>query len=177
MERASGSNQEGSNSCVVFMYRTITFFKDCSRHPNWPASFVDLGLSPPIWLADAVLSPIFIGRPVYKMSSEYWAGLVLYEICFADCEFWFYNIIRTCRSANVLRDVAMHHSRLVTATEFVCGFLGLILTASWLALIVFLGIALTNSVLLFSAFTSLLGLTISAPHHPKQLRSFSTETV
>ena len=131
------------------------------------------------WLAHAIVSLILIGGSVGKMTPEYWSGQVLYEIYFVDRDFWFYNIIRTCCSADGLRDVAMHHSRLVIVTEFACGFLWLlpIRTASWLALIVLLGIALTNSVLLFSVVTSLLGLAIVGLHQPKQLPPVSTETV
>lgn len=130
------------------------------------------------WLSHAILSLILIGGAVGKMTPEYWSGQVLYEIYFVDRDFWFYNIIRGSCTAEGLRDAATWHSRLVIATEFACGFLWLlpIRIASWLALIVLMGIALTNNILLFSVVTSLIGLSIVGLHQPKNLAITANET-
>jgi len=115
------------------------------------------------WLAHAIISLILIGGAVGKMTAEYWSGQVLYEIYFVDRDFWFYNIIRNYCSADGLRDAATLHSRFVIVTEFACGFLWLLpmRLASWIALAVLLGIALTNNFMLLSVITSLIGLAIS----------------
>lgn len=129
------------------------------------------------WLAHAIVSLILIGGSVGKMTPEYWSGQVLYEIYFLDRDFWFYNIIRSCCSAEGLRDAATLHSRFVIVTEFVCGFLWLlpIRIASWVALAVLLGIALTNNFQLFSVVASLIGLAIIGLHQPKKNPPLSTD--
>jgi len=123
------------------------------------------------WLAHAILSLILIGGSVGKMTPEYWSGQVLYEIYFVDRDFWFYNIIRNSCSADGLRDAATWHSRFVIVSEFACGFLWLLpmRLASWLALIVLMGIALTNNTLLFSVVSPLIGLAIIGLHQPKKI--------
>ena len=121
------------------------------------------------WLSHAILSLILIGGSIGKMTPEYWSGQVLYEIYFIDRDFWIYNIIRQSCNADELRAAATWHSRMVILTEFACGFLWLLpmRVASWLALIVLMGIALTNNVLLFSVVTSLIGLAIVGLHQSK----------
>ena len=129
------------------------------------------------WLSHAILSLILIGGSIGKMTPEYWSGQVLYEIYFVDRDFWFYNIIRNNCTADGLRDAATWHSRLVIVTEFACGFLWLLpmRIASWVALFVLVGIALTNNLLLFSVVTSLIGLAIIGLHQPKN-SSTASET-
>ena len=129
------------------------------------------------WLAHAIVSLILIGGAVGKLTAEYWSGQVLYEIYFVDRDFWFYNIIRSYCSADGLRDAATIHSRFVIVTELACGFLWLLpmRMASWVALAVLLGIALTNNFLLLSVITSLIGLAIIGLHQPKNNSSLSTE--
>ena len=129
------------------------------------------------WLSHAILSLILIGGSIGKMTPEYWSGQVLYEIYFVDRDFWFYNIIRASCTADSLRDAAMWHSRLVIVTEFACGFLWLLpmRLASWLALMMLVGIALTNNILLFSVVTSLIGLAIVGLHQSKTIPAAATE--
>ena len=130
------------------------------------------------WLAHAILSLILIGGSIGKLTPEYWSGQVLYEIYFVDRDFWFYNIIRHNCTADGLRDAATWHSRLVIVTEFACGFLWLLpmRIASWVALIVLMGIALTNNILLFSVVSSLIGLAIVGLHQSKNSSHTASET-
>ena len=130
------------------------------------------------WLAHAILSLILIGGAIGKLTAEYWSGQVLYEIYFVDRDFWFYNIIRQNCNADELREAATWHSRLVIVTEFCCGFLWLLpmRIASWLALMVLMGIALTNNLLLFSVITSLIALATIGLHQPKTFSSSASET-
>ena len=118
------------------------------------------------WLAHAILSMIFLGGAIGKLTPEYWSGDVLYELYFRDKDFWFYNLVRSSVDVSAVKDIAAWHSRAVTASELVCGFLWLMPMrfASWLALAMLLGIALTNNVLLFSVVTSLAGLAIVGLH-------------
>jgi hypothetical protein len=123
------------------------------------------------WLAHAILSMIFLGGAVGKMTPEFWSGEVLYEIYFREHDYWFYNAIRYYFDAPTVREIATWHSRAVAISELVCGFLWLMpmRIASWLALVMLLGIALTNNVLLFSVVTSLAGLAIVGLHQsPKR---------
>ena len=130
------------------------------------------------WLTHAILSLILIGGAIGKLTPEYWSGEVLYEIYFVDRDFWFYNIIRNNCTADGLRDAATWHSRLVIVTEFGCGFLWLLpmRIASWLALTVLMGIALTNNTMLFSVVTSLIGLAIVGLHQSKKPAPIASET-
>lgn len=118
------------------------------------------------WLAHAILSMIFLGGAIGKLTPEYWSGDVLYDLYFRDKDFWFYNLIRNSVDVSAVKEIAAWHSRAVTASELVCGFLWLMPMrfASWLALAMLLGIALTNNVLLFSVVTSLAGLAIVGLH-------------
>ena len=129
------------------------------------------------FLAHTIISLILIGGSAGKLTAEYWSGQVLYEIYFFDRDFWFYNIIRSYCSADGLRDAATLHSRFVIVTEFACGFLWLLpmRIASWVALAVLLGIALTNNFLLLSVITSLIGLAIIGLHQPKNNSPLPTE--
>lgn len=118
------------------------------------------------WLAHAILSMIFLGGAIGKLTPEYWSGDVLYEIYFRDHDYWFYNLVRNSVDGSAVREFATWHSRAVTVAELSCGFLWLMpmRLASWLALVMLLGIALTNNVLLFSVVTSLAGLAIVGLH-------------
>ena len=65
------------------------------------------------WLAHLILSMIFIGGAVGKLTDGYWNGQVLYEIYFVDRDFWTYNLIRSIFPEDSLPTVAMWHSRMV----------------------------------------------------------------
>ena len=156
------------------MNRTITFLTDFTRQRDWYAA---TRLSEPTeslhpkaaWLAHAIISLNFIGWAGGKMATEYRSGQVLYGIYFVDRDFWFYNIIPSYCSANKLRNAATLHSRFMFVTEVAWGFLWLLpkRIASWVALAVLLGIALSNNFLLLSVITSLVGLAIIGRHQPK----------
>ena len=121
------------------------------------------------WLAQLILSMIFIGGAVGKLTEGYWNGQVLYEIYFIDRDFWTYNLIRSIFPEDSLPTVAMWHSRMVVCAEWFCGFLWLMpqRLASVVAIVMLCGIALTNNFLLFSVVTSLLGLALIGLHQKK----------
>lgn len=129
-----------------------------------------------VWLTHVILSMIFLGGAVGKMTDGYWSGQVLYEIYFADRHFWSYNLIRRFVPDEQLFNVAMWHSRLVIFAEWCCAFLWLLppRVASVLAIIMLCGIALTNNFLLFSVVTSLLGLALVGLHQKKNRTSGTT---
>jgi hypothetical protein len=122
-----------------------------------------------VWLSHVILSLIFLGGAVGKVTAGYWSGQVLYDIYFQHRDFWFYNLVRASLSAEQLPAAAMWHSRMVIITEFVCGFLWLMpaKVASAIAVVVLCGIALTNNFLLFSVVTCLISLAIVGLHQPK----------
>ena len=66
-----------------------------------------------VFLSHVILSLIFLGGAVGKVSEGYWSGQVLYDIYFEKRDFWFYNIFREALSAEQLREAATWHSRMV----------------------------------------------------------------
>lgn len=121
------------------------------------------------WLAALILSMIFWGGAVGKMTDEYWSGKTLFEIYFRERDFWTYNLARRFIPEDALPAVAMWHSRMVVVAEILCSFLWLMprKIASAAAIIMLCGIALTNNISLFSVVSSLLGLAVIGLHDPK----------
>ncbi len=122
-----------------------------------------------VWLSHVILSLIFLGGAVGKVTQGYWSGQVLFDIYFESRDFWFYNLIRASLSPEQLREAATWHSRMVIISELACAFLWLMPAkmASVVAIIVLCGIAMTNNFLLFSVVTCLIGLAIVGLHQPK----------
>jgi len=122
-----------------------------------------------VWLSHLILSLIFLGGAVGKVTHGYWSGQVLFDIYFQQRDFWFYNLFRASLSTENLREAATWHSRMVIISEFVCCLLWLMPAkiASAVAVAVLCGIALTNNFLLFSVVTCLIGLAIVGLHQPK----------
>lgn len=123
-----------------------------------------------VWLSHVILSLIFLGGTIGKLTPGYWSGEVLYEIYFQGRDFWTYNLIRDSVSADQMRSIAAWHSRMVLVFEAICCFLWLMprKVASTLAIVVFSGIALTNNLTLFSVVTSLICLAIVGLHEPRE---------
>ncbi len=121
------------------------------------------------WLTHLILSLIFIGGAVGKLTPGYWDGTVLYEIYFRDRDFWTYNVVRSLCPEESLPAIAMWHSRVVVCAEWFCGFLWLMprKIASIVAVVMLCGIALTNNFYLFSVVTCLIGLALVGLHQKK----------
>lgn len=122
-----------------------------------------------VWLSHVILSLIFLGGVVGKVTQGYWSGQVLFDIYFQQRDFWFYNLFRAALEPEQLREAATWHSRMVIVSELVCSFLWLMppRIASAVAVVMLCGIALTNNFLLFSVVTCLIGLAIVGLHQPK----------
>lgn len=73
-------------------------------------------------------------------------------------------------SEEALRNAATWHSRMVVLSEFLCAFLWLMprKVASFVAIVVLCGIALTNNLSLFSVVTCLIALSLVGLHETKQ---------
>ena len=121
------------------------------------------------WMTHLILSLIFVGGAVGKLTAGYWDGTVLYEIYFRDRDFWTYNLVRNVCPEESLPVIAMWHSRIVVCAEWFCSFLWLMpqRLASTTAIIMLCGIALTNNVYLFSVVTCLIGLALVGLHQKK----------
>jgi len=122
------------------------------------------------WLSHLILSLIFLGAAIGKLTPGYWSGEVLHEIYFKGRNFWTYNLLRDSMSEESLRSAATWHSRAVIISEFVCAFLWLMprKVASVVAIVVLCGIALTNNLSLFSVVTCLIALSLVGLHDSKQ---------
>ena len=121
----------------------------------------------------AILSLIFLGAGVGKLTSGYWDGKVLYHIYFESRDYWVFNLLRDNLEADLLRVVATWYSRSVVVTELACSMIWLlpVRIASWIAITVLLGIAIMSNFLLFSVVGSLIGLAcvgLVAPRQPKK---------
>lgn len=123
-----------------------------------------------VWLSHLILSTIFIGAAIGKLTPGYWSGQVLYEIYFVDRDFWTYNLLRNWFDQDALRAIAAGHSQMVVVAELICGCLWLMPArlASALAIVMLSGIALSNNVLLFSVVSCLLALALVGLHQQRQ---------
>ena len=108
----------------------------------------------------AILSLVFLGAAVGKLTSGYWDGTVLYHIYFESRNFWVFNLLRDNLETDQLRVAAQWYSRGVVVTELSCSLLWLFppRIASWIAIVVLLAIALMSNFLLFSVVGGLIGL-------------------
>ncbi len=125
------------------------------------------------WLSHLILSLIFLGAAIGKMTLGYWSGDVLHEIYFTGRDFWTYNLLRESLSEEALRDAATWHSKMVVVSEFICAFLWVMprKIASFVAIVVLGGIALTNNTALFSVVSCLIALAIVGLHDQKKIAS------
>lgn len=129
----------------------------CSRIGVDPASRL---LPKAAFLAQLILSAIFLGGAVGKMTPGYWSGQVMYELYFANRDYWFFHMIRRLTGPEGLGTFATVYSRMVIVVEASCGLLWLLppRVAATLAIIVLVGIALFSNPYLFSVLSALLGL-------------------
>ncbi len=112
-------------------------------------------------LACVILSLIMLGAAVGKWTTEYWSGVVLYEIYFRERDFWFFNWLRDCYSEDQLQVLSLVHSRIVIIVETIAGLTLWCLPsriAGWCGMLLMLFIPLSNNYMLFSVTLSLLGL-------------------
>ena len=122
------------------------------------------------FLSHVILSIIFLGAGIGKVTGGYWSGEVLYQIFFADRDYWFFNLLREWLDEPSLREFARWYSRLVVVSEVGCCTLWLLpqRLASWLVMPVLFGIALFSSSYLFSVVACLLCLALVGLHTPKE---------
>ncbi len=157
-------------------YNDVTFLTCCWTGVwcLWMASRIDAAdsdlLSDGAWLAQLILSVIFLGGAVGKMTPGYASGEVLFEIYFSGRDYWLFNILRNQFDQAALREIAGWFAWLVTGTELLCAFLWLMpqRLASWIAIAVLLNIALMSNTWLFSVLTCLMGLALVGLHTPRR---------
>jgi hypothetical protein len=116
-----------------------------------------------VFLAQLILSVIFLGGAAGKWTHGYWSGEVFYDIYFVDRDFWLFNLLRGTLDAGSLRDLATWYSRFVIVTESACALLWL-LPGRWafpVSIAVVLGIALLSNFYLFSVVFCLVGLAVA----------------
>lgn len=120
------------------------------------------------FLAHAILSVIFLGGTVGKLTSGYWSGEVFYGIYFEGRDYWLFNLLRQFFDDQQLTIISCWYSRLVIIMEAVCSMLWLMPSriASLVAILVLSNIALMSNTLLFSVLTCLIGLALAALHQP-----------
>ncbi len=128
-----------------------------------------------VFISHLILSVIFLGGAMGKLTPGYWSGQVLYDIYFAARDFWVFNILREHFSNDTLHAISRWYSRFVIVTEMGCACLWLLPRrwASWLAIITCCGICLFSNVLLLSVLACLLGLAVIGLHEeplPRQSR-------
>jgi hypothetical protein len=115
-----------------------------------------------ITFSHLVLSLIFLGGAVGKMTPGYWNGEVMHGIYFESRDFWIFNLVREYVPAENLPELAKWYSRMVMGMEWTCSFLWLMppRVASGIALMTLFGIAFFSNFLLFSVVGCLLGLAV-----------------
>lgn len=121
------------------------------------------------FLAHAILSVIFLGGTVGKLTPGYWSGEVLYNIYFEGRDYWLFNLMRQNLSNEYLELIARWYSRAIICVESICACLWLMpqRMASFLVVFVLCNIALMSNTQLFSVLTCLMGLALVGLHQPK----------
>jgi hypothetical protein len=116
-----------------------------------------------------IISMIFLGGAVGKLTPEYWSGEVFYQIYFVDRDFWVFNLLRARFDLETLREISTYYSRMVIVTELaVAGFWLLPRKiAAILTLAVLLGLTLFSNTALFSVTFCLIGLCLFMLHESK----------
>ena len=121
------------------------------------------------FLSHVILSVVFLGAGIGKATAGYWSGEVMFEIFFADRNYWFFNLFRDHFDEPALRTIACWYSRMVMSTEIACGAIWLLpkKLASFSVIPVLCGIALFSSTYLFSVVSCLLALALVGLHEPR----------
>jgi len=121
------------------------------------------------FLAHAILSVIFLGGAVGKLTNGYWSGEVFYSIYFEGRNYWLFNLLRSLCSEDYLGEISCWYSRMVIVMEAICALLWLmpVRLASFIAIFVLCNIGLMSNTLLFSVLTCLIGLALVGLHQPK----------
>lgn len=124
------------------------------------------------WLAHGVLALILLGGAAGKWTSAYWSGQVLYEIYFAERDFWFFNLLRRWCDDSTLRLLACWYSRIVIGME--SGMCVALLAfpgrwSAWGAVILFASIALFSNWMLFSVVLSPIALALVSVYRHRYL--------
>jgi hypothetical protein len=125
-----------------------------------------------------VLSLIFLGGVVGKMTPGYWNGEVLHDIYFESRNYWCFNWIREHVPAKTIPELARWYSRLIILMEWTCSLLWIMprRIASMVALVTLLGIAILSNFLLFSVVGCLIGLALVGLLVPPRVRAGVDET-
>ncbi len=115
-------------------------------------------------LAQGVISLMFLGGAVGKLTPEYWNGTALYHIYFLQKDNFIYPWVRTTLDETTLRSLATVFSRAVIFAEFGIALLvfrpsrgTLLLSAGTMV-----GIAVISTSFLFSVMGSLIGIALAA---------------
>ena len=158
-------------------YNDVTFVT-CFWTVAWSAWFVwETGRRPEIELltmattfSHLILSLIFLGGAVGKMTPGYWSGEAIYGIYFESRNYWCFNLIRENISAEAIPELAKWYSRVIIMTECICSFLWLMppRLASTIAFLTLFGIAFFSNFMLFSVVGCLMGLALVGLFAPSQ---------
>lgn len=115
------------------------------------------------FLAKGVVSLVFLGGFVGKLTGEYWSGEILYHIYFLQKENFFYPGLREHLSPDQLQLTALYFSRLVVIMEGVMsvGFLFPSRFSFIFSIFIMTGIVLGSVLQLFSVMGCLIGLCLA----------------
>ncbi|HMO23429.1 MAG TPA: hypothetical protein PKC98_20900, partial [Candidatus Melainabacteria bacterium] len=120
------------------------------------------------FLAHGILSLIFLGGSVGKLTPGYWSGEVFYEIYFEGRDYWLFNLLRRFFDADQLSLISCWYSRFVIMIEGIgaCLWIMPARIASIIAIAILCNIALMSNTQLFSVLTCLIGLALAGLHQP-----------
>ena len=145
-----------------------------TRNPERPQGMLKHG---PI-LAQAVVSLMFLGGAVGKLTADYWQGTALYHIYFLQKNNFIYPWLRETLSAADLQTLALWFSRCVIVAEFAVA--ALILCASRKTLLlsaaVMIAVAAISTSFLFSVMGSLIGVAWAGAKLAQRRQHASTAT-
>jgi hypothetical protein len=122
----------------------------------------------PSWLATrlvcCIVSLMFLGGAIGKLTPGYWDGSILYALNFADSDYWSFRLLRSLLSTTQLRDAATLYSRCVVCIELLLVTLPVwpARVALYSASVALTTMAALNNHLLLSVVGPLLGMCAAA---------------
>ncbi|HUS40287.1 MAG TPA: hypothetical protein VMX74_12600 [Pirellulales bacterium] len=127
-----------------------------------PENAESVGLYGPV-LAQAIVSLMFLGGAIGKLTPEYWSGEAFYHLYFLQKASGVYPWLREAVSDATLRWLAGGFAKTVIVAELCVGgcFLLSSRTTLWLSVFTMAGVVAISTSLLFSVMGSLIGISLA----------------
>jgi hypothetical protein len=141
-----------------------------------PENVESVGTYGPV-LAQGIISLMFLGGAIGKLTPQYWSGEAFYHIYFLQKPTFIYSWLREAVSDSTLQWLAAGFSKAVIVSELMIAGLFLLSsrTTLWLSVVAMAGVVAISTSWLFSVMGSLIGIALagillSRLNQPEELR-------